>query len=210
MIDKIPLTRTITSIIIFLNQLGSFWSGTEIPDDLVVHHEQTCDYDMFPLHVTGQRTQDDETDSDLSDDWIMWRAVLITRLSRNSSDSCRIGYSYFFFGNRYILGNVCHLNAANGFKVYPMWDITFSWKEKKQLLFLFSLFNCGGNYRKFLSKHFTLALLRNKSRELFWTSVLWFVIVYAIVVGNVSELSVENIFHFEHFSVQVCSPLALS
>ena len=68
MIDKIPLMRTITSIIIFLNQLGSFWSGTEIPDDLVVHHEQTCDYNMFPLHVTGQRTQDDETDSDLSDD----------------------------------------------------------------------------------------------------------------------------------------------
>lgn len=92
-IDKIPLMRTITSIIIFLNQLGSFWSGTEIPDDFVVHHEQTCDYDMFPLHVTGQRTQDDETDSDLSDDWIMWRAVLVTRLSRNSSDSCLTFFS---------------------------------------------------------------------------------------------------------------------
>lgn len=41
-------------IIIFFNQLGSFWSGIEILDDFVVYYEQICDYDMFFLYVIGQ------------------------------------------------------------------------------------------------------------------------------------------------------------
>lgn len=121
-------------------------------------------YGIFSLHVTGQRTQDDETDSDLSDDWTVWRAVLVTKLSRNPSDSCRVVILRLFDVN-IKLGSVCHFNMTNGFYVNPMGNITFSWKKKTVFFFLHVW--RWENYSQFLSKRSMVALLRNKSRELF-------------------------------------------